>query len=146
MPLASLEYHINYMTRKKILFREKDGRYERYYVKQLDAKDREVLSALRQKRLRETVLVVLLNKKVKYQALLDILQIPPSTLSLYLKYLVGHQILERNKIGHENIYTVQDENRLAKVLVSYRSSLVDRLIDKALTTWMETRFRKGKEN
>ena len=145
MPLSSLEYHLNYMVRKKVIFREKDGRYRRYYVKHLDAEDKKMLSALRQKRMREIVLIVLSNKKVKYQTLLDDLRIPPSTLSLYLKYLVDHNILTRHKIGHENIYTVQDEDRIAKVLMSYKSSFADRLVDKVLSTWMETKFRKRKE-
>ena len=70
MPLASLEYHLNYMTRKKVIYREKDRRYRRYYAKQLDVIDKKILSALRQKRLREIVLIVLSSKKAKYQVLL----------------------------------------------------------------------------
>jgi len=30
MPLATLEYHLSYMARKKIIFREKIGHYMRY--------------------------------------------------------------------------------------------------------------------
>lgn len=146
MPLSSLEYHVNYMVRKKVILSEKDGRYRRYYVKQLDAEDKKLLSALRQKRMREIVLIVLSNKKAKYQALLEDLRIPPSTLSLYLKHLVDHNILRRHKIGHENVYTVQDEDRIARVLMSYKSSFADRLVDKVLSTWMETKFRKSKES
>jgi len=146
MPLSSLEYHLNYMVRKKVIFREKDERYRRYYVKQLDNEDKKILSALRQKRMREIVLIILSSKKAKYQALLKRLRIPPSTLSLYLKYLISRNILKRHKISHENIYTVQDEDRIAKVLMTYRSSFVDRLVDKTLSTWMETQFRKRKES
>jgi len=146
MPLTSLEYHINYMVRKKVILREEDGRYMRYYVKQLNAEDKKMLSALRQKRMREIVLIVLSNKKAKYQTLLDDLHIPRSTLSLYLKYLVDRDILTRHKIGHENIYTVQDEDRIARLLMSYKSSFADRLVDKVLSTWMETKFRKSKES
>lgn len=146
MPLTSLEYHLNYMVRKKVLFREKDGRYRRYYVKQLDVEDKKILSALRQTRMREIVLIILSSKKAKYQALLKHFHIPPSTLSLYLKHLINRNILRRHKIGHENIYTVQDEDRVAKVLMSYKSSFVDRLVDKTLSTWMETQFRKRRES
>jgi len=146
IPLSSLEYHLNYMVRKKVIFREKDGRYRRYYVKQLDAEDKKILSALRQKRMREIVFVILSSKKEKYQVLLKHLRIPPSTLSLYLKYLVDRNILKRQRIDHENIYTVQDEDRVAKILMSYKSSFVDKLVDKALSTWVETQFRKSKES
>lgn len=146
MPHSSLEYHLNYMARKKIVSREKNGRYKRYFVRPLDFDDKRILSALRQKRMREIVLRVLLNRKARYQVLLNALRIPSSTLSLYLKYLVDRNILKRHRIGRENVYTVQDEDRVAKVLISYKSSFVDRLVDKVLNTWMETRFRESRKD
>jgi len=145
MPLATLEYHLSYMARKKIVFGETVGHYRRYYVKPLDVEDKKVLSALRQKRMREIVLIILTNKKVKYQFLLDYLKLPRSTLSFYLKYLVDHDILVRDKIGYENLYTIKDEDRVAKILIAYKSSFLDKLVDKAIETWMETRFHKEKE-
>jgi predicted transcriptional regulator len=144
MPLATLEYHLSYMTRKRILFGETDNHHKRYYTKPLDPQDKKVLSALRQKRMREIVLVTLANGKVKYQSLSDQLKLPHSTLSLYLKHLVDNNILARDKIGYENLYTVQDEERVAKVLTAYKSSFIDKLVDKTLNTWMETRFRQEK--
>ncbi len=146
MPHSSLEYHLNYMVRRKIVSREKNGRYKRYFVRPLGFDDKRILSALRQKRMREIVLRVLLNRKARYQVLLNALRIPSSTLSLYLKYLVDRNILKRHRIGRENVYTVQDEDRVAKVLISYKSSFVDRLVDKVLNTWMETRFRESRKD
>jgi predicted transcriptional regulator len=142
IPLATLDYHLSYMTRKKIVHGEKVGHHKRYYTKPLDPEDRKVLSALRQKRMREIVLIILANKKAKYQFLLDYFKLPRSTLSFYLKYLVDNNILARDKIGYENLYTVQDEDKVAKVLIAYKSSFLDTLVDKALSTWMETQFRK----
>jgi len=145
MPLATLEYHLSYMTRKKIVFWETEGHHKRYYTKLFDPEDKKVLSALRQQRMREIVLIVLANKKVKYQFLSDYLKLPHSTLSFYLKYLVDNNILARTKIGYENLYTVPDEDRVAKVLIAYKSSFLDKLVDRALKTWVETNFRKEKE-
>lgn len=142
IPLATLEYHLSYMARKKIVHGETVGHHKRYYTKPFDPEDRKVLSALRQKRMREIVLIILANKKVKYQFLLDYFKLPRSTLSFYLKYLVDNSILARDKIGYENLYTVQDEDKVAKVLIAYKSSFLDTLVDKALSTWMETQFRK----
>ena len=144
MPVSTLEYHVGYMTRKKIIHGETDGNFKRYYSKPLDPGDKKVLSALRQKMLRQIVLVTLANKKAKYQFLANYFKLPPSTLSFYLKYLVDHDILARDKIGYESIYTVRDEDRIAKILIAFKSSFVDRLVDKSLSTWMETRFRSEK--
>lgn len=142
LPLATLEYHLNYMTRKKLIIRETNTHYTRYYTKPLDPEDKKILSALRQKRMREIVLLTATTKKAKFQFLMDQLNLPRSTLSFYLKHLVDHDILTKDKIGYENIYTVKDEDRIAKVLIAYRSSFLDKLVDKTLTTWLETHFRE----
>jgi predicted transcriptional regulator len=142
MPFTTLEYHLSYMARKKTIFAETEGHHKRFYAKPLEPEDKKVLAALRQKRMREIVLFVLENGKVKYQLLAERLKLSHSTLSSYLKYLVGRNILAREKIGYENLYTVQDEDRVAKVLTAYKPSFLDKLVDRALETWMETHLRK----
>jgi DNA-binding transcriptional ArsR family regulator len=79
---------------------------------------------------------------VKHQFLSDYFKLPHSTLSLYLKYLVDRNILARERIGYENVYTVQDEDRVAKVLIVYKSSFSDKLVDRTLRAFMETYVRK----
>jgi predicted transcriptional regulator len=145
MPLTTLEYHLTYMARKKILFAETEGHHKRYYTKPLDPEDKKVLAALRQKRMREIVLVILENGKAKYQLLAERLKLSHSTLSSYLKYLVNRNILTREKIGYENLYTVREEDRVAKVLIAYKPSFLDKLVDRALDTWTETHFRIREE-
>jgi len=138
MPITTLEYHLSYMARKRIIYSETDSHYKRYYAKQLDQEDKKVLSTLRQKRPREIVLLILANEKAKYQFIADYLKLPPSTLSFYLKYLMDNGILEKEKVGYETIYQVKDEDRVAKVLIAYKTSFIDKLIDKTLATWLET--------
>lgn len=145
IPLTTLEYHISYMIRKKIVFAETQDHHKRYYTKPLDPEDKKVLSALRQKRMREIVLVVLESGKAKYQLLAERLNLSHSTLSSYLKYLVNKNILAKEKIGYENLYTVREEDRVAKVLVAYKPSFLDKLVDTALDTWMETHFLKKEQ-
>ena len=143
LPLTSLEYHIDYMVRKNVLFKESGKHYSRYYARHLDDEDKKILKSLRQKRLREIVIILLQKEKAKYSFLLRILDIPPSTLSFYLKYLIKNKIISKNKIGYENIYTINEKDRIAKVLITYKSSFIDKLIDKTLNTWLETQFRKN---
>ena len=142
MPLTTLEYHLSYMTRKKIIYSEAETHYKRYYAKPLGDEDKKVLSALRQKRLREVVLLILSNGKAKYQFMAEYLKIPHSTLSFYLKYLVDNGILLKDKVGYETIYTVKDEDIVVKVLVAYEASFLDKLIDKTVAMWLETYTRE----
>lgn len=145
MPLTTLEYHLSYMVRKRILYSETDTHYKRYYARPLDREDKKVLSALRQKRLREIVFLVLTNQKAKYQYLGDCLKLPHSTLSFYLKYLVEKGILAKEKIGYETIYTVKYEDRVVKVLIAYKASFLDKLVDKTINTWLEAYSEKKKQ-
>ncbi len=144
MPLSTLDYHLDYMTRKRIIFSETKRNIKRFYAKLLDTEDRKVLAALRQQRMRQIVLTVLARKKAKFKFLAERLGLPSSTLSYYLKYLVDKNILVKEKVGYENLYMVKDEDRVAKVLTAYKSSFLDKLVDRALNTWMETRFHREK--
>ena len=140
-PLSSLNYHLNYLVKQDILYSEDDGFYIRFFDEELEARNREVLSVLRQKRLREVLLVVLSQTKISYIDLKRRLQLPASTLSLYLKKLVEHNLLERHSIGRESFYVIKDEARIAGLLVLYKTSFMDRLIDNALSVLVETSFK-----
>lgn len=144
IPLASLQYHLNYMARRNIIVEEKAEHYTRYYCNPLDPEDKKLLTVLRQKRLRDIVLIVLVTKKAKYRFIVDELKIPTSTVSFYLKCLIDNNVIERTKVGYENVYTIKNEDRIAKILVAYQSSLIDTLVDKWANTWLENRF--GKDN
>jgi predicted transcriptional regulator len=144
IPLASLQYHLNYMARRNIIIEEKGEHYTRYYTKALDPEEKKILSVLRQKTMREIVLIILVSKKAKYQFLVDNLKIPTSTVSFYIKTLLANDIVERTKIGYENVYTIKNEDKISKVLISYQSSLLDILVDKWANTWLENRMVKEK--
>ena len=141
IPLSSLEHHVDYMIRKNILYREKDGRYTRYFSRQLTYDERKLISALRHEKLREIVLLVLEEEKVKFQVLMEYLGLPSSTLSHYLKYLVDHDVLARERVGYESVYSVNDD-RVEKVMVIYEPGLTDKLIDRVMRTFIETKFRR----
>ena len=143
-PLTTLEYHLDYMARRNIIYKEGDGRFNRFYAKLIEEKDKEVISVLRQRRLREIVLVILGKDGAKFQELKDILGLPSSTLSYYLKRLTDNKIISRQQIGSETLYDVID-GRAAKALIIYKQSFIDRLVDQALFTFMETQFRKKQE-
>ena len=145
IPLASLQYHLNYLARRNIIIEEKAEHYTRYYCNPLDPEDKKILSVLRHKRLRDIVLIISISKKAKYQFLVDTLNMPTSTVSFYLKCLLENDIIERTKIGYENIYTIKDEDRITKILIAYQSTLLDALVDKWANTWLENQFGKEQQ-
>lgn len=144
MPLTSLEYHLQYMKRHNVIFEEKNGNYSNYYCRPFTSEDKKILLALRHKRPREIVLIILVNKKTKHRFLVDYLKLPRSTVYLYLKYLVDNQIIECTRVGYENLYTIRDEDKVAKILIAYKSSFLDKLVDSTASTWLDSCFGKVK--
>lgn len=144
MPLTSLQYHLNYLVRGNVLIEEKSEHYTRYYHSPLEIEEKKILSLLRQKRLREIVMIILVGKKVKFQDIVETTRLSTSTISFHLKYLLENDIVERRKIGYENIYTIKDENKISKVLIAYQASLFDKLVDNWASTWLESSIDKGK--
>lgn len=137
IPLSTLDYHIGYMVRKNIIEGKSDGYYTRYYVKPLEIVDRKLLSILRQKRLREIILIMIHEEGAKYQTLVERLNIPMSTLSYYLNQLMKSNVVIRHHVGREHIYTVKNEDAVMQLLITYKTSFIDKLIDNVTSTWME---------
>jgi hypothetical protein len=44
-------------------------------------------------------------------------------------------------VGYESVYSVNDD-RVEKVMVIYEPGLTDKLIDRVMRTFIETKFRK----
>jgi predicted transcriptional regulator len=144
IPLTSLQYHLNYMETRKIIYSEKAGNYIQYYCAAFNSREKEILSILRQRRLKQIVLLILTNKKIKCRALIDELELSPATISYYLKFLEGKGLVNCTRIGHEKIYTLRDEYAIAKTLVAHQESLFDKIVDKWLSTFIEKPLFKDK--
>ncbi|MGA2386702.1 MAG: winged helix-turn-helix transcriptional regulator [Candidatus Bathyarchaeia archaeon] len=144
IPLSSLQYHLNYLSRRNIILEEKSEHYTRYYCKPLDPEDKRILVILRQKRIRDIVLIMLVNKKAKYRFIFESLGLPASTVSFYLKCLLENNIIERTKVGYENIYTLKDEERIARILVAYQPTFLDKMVDRWASTWVESHYKQSK--
>src|SRR4030067_1274719 len=69
MPLTTLDYHLNYMLRKNVLIGERKRTSTKYYAKPFDGKDKQIFSALRQKRMRDIVFLVLMNRQAGFKVL-----------------------------------------------------------------------------
>jgi len=145
IPSSSLEHHLNYMIRNKVVYDRKDGGYVRYFCEPLSKEYQKIISALRHKKLREIVTILIEKEDVKYQELKDFLNLSSSTLSYYLKYLVDNKIITRKKIGYENIYLLCDQ-KTKKVLITYEPSFFSKLAENVINTFIDTDFKKGKKS
>jgi predicted transcriptional regulator len=140
IPLSTLNYHLDFLVRYKLLERETDGHYTRFYAQDVEEDEKKLLTVLRQKTLRNILLELINRERMSYQELLEHLQIPASTLSFYMNKLLEADTVLLHRIGRENFYTIKNEHKVARTLIVYKSSFLDNLVDNVLSTWMERKF------
>lgn len=140
IPLSTLNYHLDYLVRFNLLERRSDGHYTRFYSKGIDESEKDLLKVLRQKTSRKILLKLMLEGKMSYQEMHSYFKMPSSTLSFYLSKLVEAKAVSVIRIGRENYYMIKNENRIARLLIIYKTSFIDILVDKMMSTWMESKF------
>jgi predicted transcriptional regulator len=138
LPLGVVRYHLDRLQREDLIFAEEDRYFKRFFPKgKIPNVPTQYLTVLRQERLRNIVLFLLNNPGSSHATLMAALTLPASTLSTYLSYLLSRNVVRRERSGKENLYYVQDEESIIKVLLVYRPNFLDRLVDNALSLYME---------
>jgi len=140
MEIGVLVYHLNYLEKRNILSSEMDGYRKRYFVREeIRKQDRPIMGLLRQEMPRRFVVHVLLHPNSSFKDLLTAFGVSKSTLSFHLKKLIEAQVFEVQTKGRENYYSVKQEERVADLLITYKSSFLDDVVDRFAEVWMEIR-------
>lgn len=137
MPMGLLEYHLNYLQKREIITVKEERYYKRYFASKLSPAEKSIVSAIRQEKPRRIVLYLMLNPNSTHKEIMENFDLSPSTLSFYLKDLVEKGVVERVRKGRENEYSVLNKDEIVKVLITYRRSFLDQLVDRFLETWFE---------
>jgi predicted transcriptional regulator len=61
--------------------------------------------------------------------LVERLGVAPSTLNYHLKHLVAQGLLTHGRDGREAIYESAAQDAVVRLLVAYRTTLLDRMVD-----------------
>jgi predicted transcriptional regulator len=137
MPMGQLEYHLHYLEQRGLLDAKEDRYYKRFFPSEMSATDRRVLSAIRQEKPRQIVLLVLQSPGVDHRSIQEALGIGASSLSFYMKDLIEKEVIEKRRKGRRSLYSVADVERVVKLLITYRPSFLDKMVDRFLETWLE---------
>ena len=137
MPMGQLEYHLHYLEQRGLLDSKEDRYYKRFFPSEMSATDRRVLSAIRQEKPRQIVLIVLEHPGVDHKTVQRQMRIGASSLSFYMKDLIEKEVVEKKREGRRSLYFVYDPDRVVKILITYRPSFLDKMVDRFLETWLE---------
>ncbi|MBW3584052.1 MAG: helix-turn-helix domain-containing protein [Euryarchaeota archaeon] len=139
MPLGTLEYHLYQLDRAGMVVIREDGRYKAFFPKggDLDRRDKDILYYVRQEVPRRIVMTLLIEPGASHGDLVKQLPVSASTVSFHVKKLVKAGIVGEVRAGRGKHFRVVDPDRVAKVLVRYRKSFLDDLVDRFARVWMD---------
>lgn len=139
MPLGTLEYHLHQLQRARLLSIRDDGRYKAYFAEggRLDRRDKDILYYVRQEVPRQIVMNLLLEPGLSHRELTERLPIGASTVSFHLKKLVAAETIHEERVGRGKHFQVVDAQRAGRVLVVYRRSFLDDLVDRFAGAWLD---------
>lgn len=138
LPIGVLEYHLNYLVQKELLTLERDENFSRYYPGgQLSKGKQTVLSVLRQEIPRGVILYLLRNPGSTHTELLRNFTISGGTLSYHVKKLTTKGVVSAEKRGRESYLRVVDPENVADLLIVYRRTFFDKLVDEFVARYIE---------
>lgn len=134
LPFGQVLYHLNYLEKLDLVVVKKDGKFSRYFVKNLlGRKEKDVISVLRHEVPRTIAILLLFYKELSHRAILEHVTVSPSTLSFHLAKMVDAGLVEREQRGRESIYRLSDEEITTKTFIRHRASfqcgVVDRFVE-----------------
>lgn len=135
--LGNLQYHLHYLEKNRIITSLREGHHVRYFVqdKALDADDMNILSFLRTKACRHILIKLLEVPDMNNKELSSVIRLSPSTVSWHMNKLIAANIVSKKKNGRISKYEIVDPPRTVQLLISYKGSFLDRLVDNFIEMW-----------
>jgi predicted transcriptional regulator len=136
MPLGTLEYNLYQLEKQGFVVTREDAGTKTYYAKDsLDRRDRDVLHYLRQRTNRQVALLIADRPGIRFKELLAALGIFPSSLSRILKRLIAAGLVLEGFEGRQKTYTCADAERVRRLVIQYRATFVDAMVDRFADAW-----------
>ncbi len=135
--IGNLQYHLHHLEKHNLIFQLKDGEYVRYFIKErnTDKTECNILCFLRRSGCRHILINLLQTPEMNNKELSKAISLSPSTISWHLKKLVDAGILEREKQGRMSSFTIKYPELVAELLISYKESFLDSILDSFIEVW-----------
>lgn len=141
LPFGQVLYHLAYLEKHDLIVVKKDGRFNRYFVKNIfNAGEKDALAILRHDVPRRIAILLMFQPRLTHKDMLGYVDVSPSTLSFHLQKMVEASILAKETQGRESFYWVADEKTCAKVLIMHRESFDSEVVDRFADLWLSMNF------
>ncbi|HJQ93505.1 MAG TPA: winged helix-turn-helix transcriptional regulator [Candidatus Thermoplasmatota archaeon] len=137
MPVSTLEYHCYQLVKHGQLVTRESAGFKAFYPGEgMDRRDKDILYLVRHDAPRRICTHVLLNPGATPKDLRDVIGVSGPTLSFHLKKLRAAAILREEPDGRTKRLFVEDPERVANILVTYRRSFLDSAVDRFADAWL----------
>ena len=134
---GALQYHLDYLAKKHLVKSEKETKFIRYYLIRQQFEDTALMSLLRQESMRKILVFLTQKRFATSNTISEGIGLSPSTASWHLEKLAQSGIVEKAKRGRRTFYKVIDKDRVANLLVDYRKSFLDEMVNNFVEVWEE---------
>ncbi|MBI4210871.1 MAG: winged helix-turn-helix transcriptional regulator [Candidatus Diapherotrites archaeon] len=134
---GALQYHLDYLAKKHLVRAEKETKFMRYYLVRQDFRETDLMSLLRQESMRKIIVFLMQRRFANNNAISAGVSLSPSTTSWHLDKLSESGYIERWRRGKRTYYKVVDKDRIASLLVGYRRSFLDEVVNNFVEVWEE---------
>jgi len=136
LPVGALDYHVKYLEKHELLATKQEGHYTRYYPRnRFDPSSKSILAFLRQDLPRGIIIFLLKNPRSTHGGILVNFRATGATLSYHLKRMSENNLLKAEKSGRETFYEISEPEKVADLLVTYRRSFMDELVESFAAAW-----------
>ena len=136
LPTGVIEYHLHRLVKGRLIIERKEGGYTRYFPERgLTEDERKALSFLRQETPRLILLYLLDTPGSRHGDILKVLAISGATLTHHLKRMVAAGVLIEERESSTVRYRIAHPEEAKKVLIAYRPSFLDQLVDQIVGSW-----------
>ena len=137
MPVSTLEYHCYQLVKHGQLVTRESAGFKAFYPGEgMDRRDKDILYLVRHDAPRRICSHLLLNPGATPKDLREIIGVTGPTLSFHLNKLRAALILREEPDGRTKRLYVEDPERVANLLVTYRRSFLDAAVDRFADAWL----------
>ena len=134
---GALQYHLDYLKKKHLIYEEKEGKFSRFYAHQEQKINEKLMNLLRQDQVRQIVLFLLTKRKASIKTIVKEMNISTSTTKFHLQKLLDAEVVLEKIQNGKTFYSLKEREPIMEILIVYKKSFMDSLVDSFVEIWEE---------
>lgn len=132
---GALQYHVDYLKKKNFVREEKQGKFSHFYALGNESVDSSLMNLMRQESVRKIIIFLMNKRRATLPTISKNIDLSLSTTSFHMQKLLQSKVVMQKTIIGKIYFYISDKERVLILLVQYRKSFLDSLVDNFIDTW-----------